>query len=818
MANTGTVVVRILGDSKGLNAALAESDAKVGGFGESLSGLSGAAVATGAVIAGSFVAAGVGLFALGDQFHSAFSTIRVATGATGTALDSLDQSFKNVLAVRPDSMDAVATTIGKLNSKLGDTGPQLEAVAVSELRLAAITKSDLGETLDSTSTAFQNFGVSAADQPAKLDELFRASQATGVSITDLATQMGDTGIQLQALGFNFDQSATLVAGLGKAGISVSDVLPALNKVLAVGAKEGKSASDTYTGLVDSIKNAPNDIEASKIAFDALGARAGPKLAAAIREGKFSFDDLGNTIVNGTDTIAKAATDTSTISGKLGIFRNQIEVAFEPLATTLFDAINNAAAVVLPALGDALAIVATDINDFVVGFTKGTDDFGSSQSKFAQWGAVVYEKVNQVVEFFKTKVLPILQQVAAWVGDHLTPILFVLGGVLGSLVVASIVASLVAFATAIASPIVAIGLLVGALIYAYNNVEGFRTVVDAVASFLVNVVAPAIGSFVAFMSEQIAHLADWWRDHWAAIQEAVGHVTVVISDIINAFITVVQAAWQAFGDTILTFVRDVWNEIAAVVTFFVTQVRDVIDFVLALINGDWGDAWRAIVDMFTSTWDLLKATVVNALDFIVTFTGDQLETIVRYFGDLPGRVWSVLQALPGILGGVASAAFSAFLNVQIAILDQIVGWVAGLPMRIIGAIGDLGSLLYQKGVDLINGLKNGILDAAKSIAGDIAGAALGPVGGAIAGALGFAGGTPDLPQGFSRINEQGPEAIVRRGDEVAVFPAMSRESLHGVGGSGGVNFNGPVTFAGGDAAEVIDELEWSVRVGSLKGAA
>ncbi len=951
MANTGTVVVRILGDSKGLNTALAESDAKVGGFGKSLGGLSTAAVATGAVIAGSFVAAGVGLFKLGSDFHDAFSQIRVATGATGVQLDSLEGSFKNVLSVRPDSMDAVAKTIGTLNSKLGDTGPQLETVAVSELRLAGITKSDLGETLQATTSAFQNFGVSAADQPAKLDELFRASQLTGVSVNDLATQMGDAGIQLQALGFNFDQAATLVAGLGKAGVDVSDVLPALSKTLAVGAKEGKSAQETYQGLVQAIKKAPNDIEASKIAFDTLGAKAGPKFAALIREGKFSFDTLGDSIVDGTDTIAKAAQDTSTISGKLGVFRNKLEVAFEPLATTLFDAVNNAAAVVLPALGDGLAAVGEKLNLFVHALTSGSVGFGTPIEKFAiTIRETVIPAVTKMVDFFKTQVVPILQKIAEWVGNNLTPILVTLGGVLGGLVVASLVSSLIALATALATPVVAIGALVAAIIYAYNNFEGFRNVVDGVASFLANVVAPAIAQFVSYLSEQVAHLADWWREHWAAIQEAVGHVVVAIHDIIDWFVNAVEEVWDAFGDTILTAVRAVWNEISAVIQFVLAEIRGVIDFVLAVINGDWGAAWQAIVDLNVAVWELVKSTIINALDLLVTFIGDELETIVRFFGDLPGRIWGALQSLPGLLVDLGRAALEGMLAGMQSAFGALLSWAYGVPGQIFGAVGDLSSLLWNTGVDLIKGFVGGItsmFDSVKNALGDLTGALtswkgpperdaklLYPSGqlvmqGFMAGidsqvpalhaqmngvtsaidqwnaaiaknaakaadfarnaamphppgyvqaedggwvppnywdhtdsgppmnrdangvpsdawrffhktpgypqpgpgwtmaedytwvppgywSRGFATGTSDLPQGLSLIDEQGPEAIVRHGNDIAVIPAVGRESLH-MGSGGGVTFNGPNYFQGADATEIADELDWLVRSGGLVGA-
>jgi phage-related minor tail protein len=104
------------------------------------------------------------------------------------------------------------------------------------------------------------------------------------------------------MGFSFERSAALAATLSKAGSSVSDVLPAMSKAMAVAAKEGKSAAVVFGETFDKIKNAPTATEAAGVALDVFGAKAGPKLATLIREGKLSFDDLLKSMQGGSDTI------------------------------------------------------------------------------------------------------------------------------------------------------------------------------------------------------------------------------------------------------------------------------------------------------------------------------------------------------------------------------------------------------------------------------------------------------------------------------------------------------------------------------------
>lgn len=407
-------------------AGAAAAEAETGAL---FSGIAGkaklAGLAIGAGLVAGVVGVGVGLFKLGGDFHDAFARIRVDTGATGPALESLEGSFKKVLSVRPDSMDDVAKAISELKRKGDLTGPALEDMAIAELRLSKITKEDLGAQLAATTELFNNWGTAAGDQPRKLDELFRASQATGVSVTDLASAMASGGPLLRTAGLDFEQSAALVGLLGKSGISTSAIMAPLSKSIATAAKEGKNAGDVLRDTFNAIRTAPDDTAAAGAAIDVFGARAGPKLAGLIREGKLSFDDLSKSIASGGDTIAKAATDTSTIGGKFAVFRNKIKVALEPLATTVFDKLNEAAAVIMPKLGDAVAAGAAQLKSFIDTLSTGKTE-NDEATPMERIALAIRENVipalEKAVAFFRDDVMPIVQQIGTFIGENLTPIL------------------------------------------------------------------------------------------------------------------------------------------------------------------------------------------------------------------------------------------------------------------------------------------------------------------------------------------------------------------------------------------------------------
>lgn len=362
MATTFDIVAKLRADSTQFVKGMKSGEIAATNLASAVGGASQAiAVGTAAAVA----VAGVALYKLGSSFHDAYKEIRVGTGATGEALDSLKESFRTVLGQTPASMDQVGSVIADLNTKLGLTGPNLENLSLQLLRLTRITGTDLAGNVEAVTTVFKNFGVSASDQKGKLDLLFRASQSSGVSVASLAQQMAGAGTVMRAVGFDFERSAALVAMLAKGGLEVRDVIPAMTRSLATAGREGKDASQLFGETFEQIRAARDPIEATGIALEVFGARGGPRLAAMIREGKLSYEEYLGSLLSGSETIAAAAKDVSTFSGKLKTFGNQLRVALEPLATAIFQGLNTAMKVIMPMLVSVADALGTLVRGFML---------------------------------------------------------------------------------------------------------------------------------------------------------------------------------------------------------------------------------------------------------------------------------------------------------------------------------------------------------------------------------------------------------------------------------------------------------------------
>ena len=387
MANAGTAWITYLGDYSKMAVGSERAISTMAGRWKAMSKrYLGPALAIGV---------GVGLTKLGGDFQKAYARIRTGTGQTGKALQGLRDDFKAVLATRPDSMNDVADAITNVHQRLDLTGKPLQDVTRDFLRLSKITGTKVADNVEVVGRVLGDWGVPAAQATDAMNKLFRASQVTGVSVGDTAQLMTRYGAPLRQLGFSFDESAAMVAKFEKQGVNTQLVLGSMRVALGRMAKEGEAPVETFRRVTSEIENAGSAGEANQKALELFGARAGPDMAAAIREGRFELDDMVKTIANGRDTIERSATDTATFSGKWKTFTNALRVGIEPVAIRFFDGLTAAMATVQPWLlkiADAFAYLTSNTDLLVVslsalaGFLVAGKIVGAIQGIQAAFGA------------------------------------------------------------------------------------------------------------------------------------------------------------------------------------------------------------------------------------------------------------------------------------------------------------------------------------------------------------------------------------------------------------------------------------------------
>lgn len=671
---------------------------KLGNLGSLLkTGLVAGAAAAGAALAG----VGAAAFKIGESFDEAYDTIRVGTGATGEALEGLKEDFRAVAARVPVDFAQVATAIADLNTRMGVSGPLAQSLAEQFLNLSRVTGQDVGTLIAQGSQAFNSWGISAEDAGGKLDYLFRVSQATGIGVDQLMAQVTQFGPVLREVGFDFETSAAMLGAFEREGINSTAVLTGFRNVVTQAAKDGKSAQQAIQELFDAIKNAKDPTEATRLAVEAFGSRAGPQLAQAIRSGRLDLEQFTASLKAGGDTINGVAAETDDFAQKWQLFKNQLMLAAEPLANTVFslagtllDVLGPAIAsliqgampalqsffgwidatlsgAVMPALGrfagwfsgtvlSAIQGFATQavgaIATFVTYFREGFEDYADA----GIFGILGYH-AGRLAETLQQDVLPVLQQLVGWFTSTALP-------------------AIQNFA-AQAMPLV-------------------QSALGQLGPFLTGTVLPALQSLASwFTTTALPAIQGFVESAWGPLQSALAQVPGIIAAIIAGL------------SPMLGSLQSIWQTISTQLWPALQQLFSALQSVWQTVQAQLWPAIQALMPVLQALGAVLGGVVVAAVGLAIgAFNG-----LVGFLaGALPGAIQAatgIIQAFAGVVNLIVTVV-SGVVRIVVALLqgDWQAAWEAArdLVSGVAHAIGQIISGLVQTVTGLISGLVGGVL--------------------------------------------------------------------------------------------------------------
>ncbi|MBN1629642.1 MAG: phage tail tape measure protein, partial [Thermoleophilia bacterium] len=306
-------------------------------------GASGKAVAAGLAVGTVALAAfGALVVKTGVKFEELEHTIRKGTGATGKALEGLTDSAKKVYAVVEQSSADVATVVADLNTRLGATGEHLEKLAKQMIDLSDVSGEVPAALVAATTRAFGDWSIATEKQSEALDWMWKVSQSTGIGVTQLSQKVVQAGAPLRELGFDFETATTMMGQFEREGVNAEAILGSLKIGLARMASEGfTNAEDALAELMRRIKEAPEGLDAVSMAMEIFGSRAAADFTLAVREERFEFDELLNSLRSSPETIAAAESATETLGDKWKTTLHKMELQLEPLGTRVLEYLNSA---------------------------------------------------------------------------------------------------------------------------------------------------------------------------------------------------------------------------------------------------------------------------------------------------------------------------------------------------------------------------------------------------------------------------------------------------------------------------------------------
>ena len=683
--SVGELVVSIIGDVGQLKKAFAEVGNEVNQLGSKMQSagkqMSAAGMSLTKNVTAPLLAIGGSAVYAANEMDKAYKSIRVGTGATGEALEALRGDFKGVLGEVPASVEDVGIAIADLHTRLGLTGEPLQLMSKQMLELSRITGEDLSGTIESTTRVFGDWGVSVTEQAESLDYLFKVSQSTGISIGELSRNMVQYGAPLRQMGFDYDTAATLIGKFNKEGVNTELVMGSLRIALGKMAKEGiTDANEALRTITEQIKNAGSASEANALAIEYFGARAGPDMAAAIREGRFEVDELVSTLQGSSETIMKAGEDSLAFGDKLQMMKVRIFEALEPLGTKLLEIFEQMEPLIYALIGL---------------LTKLLDGFGKLPGP-VQTTIIAIAGIAAAIG----PILLVLGPLVSGVGGLLTFI----GGAGGlTAVVGGLGATLGGLAAAAAPVLLVLAALALAAYVIYKNWDKIGPVLKDTFDQLKEAVDPVVQVFKEFVSDALAAISDWWDTNGETITAGIEVLISVLGTLVSFIVNRVAGT-----------VKTVLPPILSLVKYILTQIGNLVVLFAQLITGDWSGAWETIKRITQTAMDFIGNIISSVMSGI-------LNTVSSAGGNLRNTVSTVLNSIYSTLSGVLSSIVSYLVGAMSSMLS---GWSSGWSnivaalqnavTSIFTALSNAVSTFYNIGAAWIQSLIDGIKSKISSL--------------------------------------------------------------------------------------------------------
>ena len=239
------------------------------------------------------------------EIDEGYDTIVKKTGATGEALESLQRIADSVFTKMPVEMSDVGAAVGEVNTRFHITDEELQATTEHFLKYAEVNDTQVASSVRNVSGIMKAFQEDTKNTGKVLDTFTDIGQRTGKDLSSLESELLSNAATFKELDLDIRQSAELLGQFEANGVDLTSALAGLKKAQQEATAEGKSTAEALGETVDRIKKAKTETEALQIASDLFGKKGAATLTQAIREQRFSIDDL----VAGYDDMRNVVSDT-----------------------------------------------------------------------------------------------------------------------------------------------------------------------------------------------------------------------------------------------------------------------------------------------------------------------------------------------------------------------------------------------------------------------------------------------------------------------------------------------------------------------------
>ncbi|QIG58494.1 tail length tape measure protein [Arthrobacter phage DrSierra] len=319
----------------------------------------------------------------------------------------------------------------------------------------------------------------------------------------------------------------------------------------------------------------------------------------------------------------------------------------------------------------------DLRDAVVGFF---DQLRSGQGDAGGAFKAVTDALTPLWTIISTQVLPALVNLGNAIVTGVQPVL----GVIGDIIRTSIVPAFQQMA-AMAGPLFTqLGQTISVVAAQIGPIlQGIATVIQNVWGF--------IGPFVmSTLTGMFANVVGIFSGIFTVIQGVVNLIGAI-------FRGDWAAAWAALGQIVSGAVQAVWNFVQL---WIVGRLTAMIGGAMGAIRGLFSGAWNAVTGVVRGAGQMIQSTIGWLMAGMHGVISGGLAAVRGFFASVWSSISGVVSGAMGSIGGAVSGG-----------IGSVISTVASLPGRAISALSGLAGQMGTVGRQMIQGLANGIANAA-----------------------------------------------------------------------------------------------------------
>lgn len=659
--------------------SMAQVGEKVQAAGQKVSAVGDALTAS---VSAPIAAAGVGALKASLSYEDALAKLSTIADTSQVPMEEMSNQILELSKVSGISAETLANNVYDAISAGQQTADAVNFVSkATALARAGFTSTD--SALDILTTSLNAYGLAAEDVTRVSDVLINTQNLGKTTVDQLASSMGKVIPTAKANGVEIEDLAGVYAVMTANGIATAETTTYFNSMLNELGKSGSTAANAFAAGTEHIKEGGLTMkEAMEMGWeltdvlsvlDEQAAESGTTISnmfGSAEAGKAAavLWDNGAKLNDAVEAMGQSAGATETAYGKLNTTSFEIEKTINELKVTLLE------------IGDVLKAELMPVFEKVVKKIKELTGYISGMS---------VEEKEQMIK---------IAGIVAAIG----PLLSVGGRLISGIGTVMTMAPKIGTAlTALTGPvgivIAAIAALAAAFAALWTSDEGFRNDVSGIFNEIQISIQP---------------LVDALGELWAAFQE------------------LMQALWAAFGSDIVAMVKTVVIDgIIPQLQTFIDFIKNVVQLVTDLVNGDWNSAWDDLKRIATNLVELTIRTI------IIFFEGF-LKTSVEIFWKIVAGIGEALLELgASIREKIDEIVYEAIefwgdllkrtLEIFQQIWDGIVEKVTGIKDAIVDGVSeaiqflaDLPGKALTWGRDMIDSFINGIKEKVGALSDEL----------------------------------------------------------------------------------------------------